>query len=76
MCKEGYDCEVSGTHFVDFAKLSAAAEGEDSGSGVRVASLTALALLLALLVTVLAVVYYRRRMQRMKKDLDHRYGRS
>jgi len=72
VCKQGYDCEAAGTHFVDFAKLNSNGGGESGGGGARAASLAAIILLLLLLVTILAVVYYRRRMQRMKKDLDHR----
>ncbi len=57
VCKDGLDCE-GGTQFIDFASLSQA-QDEGAASHARTVSIIATVLLLALIVTVLAVLYYR-----------------
>lgn len=51
---------------------AAAASGQDSGSHAQAVSIVVTVLVFALVITVLVVAYYRRRMRRMQEDLKNR----
>ena len=68
VCNDGFDCE-GGTHFINFDPLQAQ---NGSGSHKHAGVIVAVVVILALVVLVLVFLYYRRRMSRMKKDLENR----
>ena len=67
VCKDGFDCE-GGTRVIDFSPLQQA----DGSSSAQAGVIVAVVVVLCAVALILVGLYYRRRMLRMKKDLENR----
>ncbi|TRY67148.1 hypothetical protein TCAL_02952 [Tigriopus californicus] len=68
VCKDGLDCE-GGTQIINFASLS---NQDPNSSNSSLGLIVALVIILAIIMAILVAIYYRRRMRRLKDDLQNR----